>query len=107
MYRLSAPLPAPGRLQPSRPYADVVSKALCPGSSGTRDEPDTEEEDAVGDPDEGIVLTDREREALAGLAESIGDPWLARQLAGGEQTPAQSRRRPARIPRLGLRLQAV
>jgi hypothetical protein len=34
--------------------------------------------------DEGIVLTDREREALAGLAEQIGDPWLARQLAGGE-----------------------
>jgi hypothetical protein len=34
--------------------------------------------------DDGIVLTDREREALAGLAEQIGDPWLARQLAGGD-----------------------
>jgi hypothetical protein len=32
--------------------------------------------------DDGVVLTDRERQALAGLAESIGDPWLARQLAG-------------------------
>ncbi len=32
--------------------------------------------------DERVVLTERERQALAGLAESIGDPWLARQLAG-------------------------
>ena len=38
----------------------------------------------MGDADEGIVLTDREREALAGLAEAIGDPWLAGQLAGAE-----------------------
>lgn len=37
--------------------------------------------------DEGIVLTDREREALAGLAESIGDPWLAGQLAGNGHAP--------------------
>jgi hypothetical protein len=43
--------------------------------------------------DEGIVLTDREREALAGLAESIGDPWLAHQLVG--QDPP----RPPRPPR--------
>jgi hypothetical protein len=45
----------------------------------------------VGDADEGIVLTDREREALAGLAQSIGDPWLARQLAGGTQPPPRRR----------------
>ena len=44
--------------------------------------------------DEGIVLTDREREALAGLAESIGDPWLAQQLAGGDQP-----RTGGRVPR--------
>jgi Protein of unknown function (DUF3040) len=42
----------------------------------------------VDDADDGIVLTDREREALAGLAESIGDPWLAGQLAGGGRPPA-------------------
>jgi hypothetical protein len=41
------------------------------------------EEVAVGD--EKVQLTDREREALAGLAEQIGDPWLARQLAGQER----------------------
>lgn len=34
--------------------------------------------------DDKVQLTDREREALAGLAEQIGDPWLARQLAGHE-----------------------
>ena len=47
------------------------------------------------DADEGIVLTDSEREALAALAESIGDPWLARQLAGqdpGGPRPRRSRR---------------
>ncbi|MDQ4097839.1 MAG: hypothetical protein M3144_08240 [Actinomycetota bacterium] len=32
--------------------------------------------------DDNVQLTDREREALAGLAEQIGDPWLARQLTG-------------------------
>jgi hypothetical protein len=42
--------------------------------------------------DEGIVLTDREREALAGLAEQIGDPWLARQLAGNEPPPPPKKR---------------
>jgi hypothetical protein len=41
--------------------------------------------------DEGIVLTDVERQALAGLAESIGDPWLARQLAGQEAPPPRKR----------------
>jgi hypothetical protein len=46
---------------------------------------DIRKEDAVGD--EGVVLTDREREALAGLAQSIGDPWLARQLVG-QDTPS-------------------
>ena len=48
--------------------------------------------------DDGVVLTDREREALAGLAESIGDPWLARQLVGQDQdtpSPPPKRRRPA------------
>ena len=35
--------------------------------------------------DDKVQLTDREREALAGLAEQIGDPWLARQLAGQPQ----------------------
>lgn len=34
--------------------------------------------------DDGVVLSDRERQALANLAESIGDPWLARQLTGQE-----------------------
>lgn len=55
-----------------------------------------EEEEDVGDADEGIVLTDSEREALAGLAESIGDPWLARQLAG--QDPGGPRLPPKRRP---------
>jgi hypothetical protein len=43
--------------------------------------------------DEGIVLTDREREALAGLAESIGDPWLARQLSGQDVPPPPKKKR--------------
>jgi hypothetical protein len=64
-----------------------------------------EEDAAVGDHEEGIVLSDREREALAGLAESIGDPWLARQLAGGAQAPPPHQRRLAsltgRRPKLG------
>jgi hypothetical protein len=34
--------------------------------------------------DDGVVLSDSERQALAGLAEQIGDPWLARQLVGQE-----------------------
>jgi hypothetical protein len=46
--------------------------------------------------DENVQLTDREREALAGLAEQIGDPWLARQLAGqdgaGEPRAPERRR---------------
>ena len=47
------------------------------------------------DADESIVLTDREREALAGLAASIGDPWLAGQLAGREHVAAgPTHRRP-------------
>jgi len=52
------------------------------------------EEDAVGD--EGVVLSDRERQALAGLAESIGDPWLARQLVGQETPSPEDKRR--RVP---------
>jgi hypothetical protein len=51
----------------------------------------TVEEDAVGD--DGVVLTDRERQALAGLAESIGDPWLARQLVGQDTQPPRPKRR--------------
>lgn len=43
--------------------------------------------------DEGVVLTDRERQALAGLAESIGDPWLARQLVGQDTPPPGRKRR--------------
>jgi hypothetical protein len=48
--------------------------------------------------DDKVQLTDREREALAGLAEQIGDPWLARQLAGGQdgggsEPPTSSERR--------------
>jgi hypothetical protein len=45
----------------------------------------------VGEADE-VMLTDREREALAGLAQAIGDPWLARQLAGGAEPPPPRRR---------------
>ena len=45
--------------------------------------------------DDGVVLTDRERQALAGLAESIGDPWLARQLAGQDAQPPRPKRRRA------------
>ena len=55
------------------------------------------------DGEDGIVLTEREREVLAGLAQSIGDPWLAGQLAGAEHSPPpkhRSRRphRPHRWP---------
>jgi hypothetical protein len=53
----------------------------------------TVEEDAVGD--DGVVLTDRERQALAGLAESIGDPWLAGQLVGQDKQPPGPKRRVA------------
>jgi len=50
----------------------------------------------VGDADEAIVLTEREREALAGLAQSIGDPWLAGQLSGHEHAPPPPKpKRPA------------
>jgi hypothetical protein len=52
------------------------------------------EEENVEHADEGIVLTDRERETLAQLAESIGDPWLARQLTGQESIGRLPRRRP-------------
>lgn len=56
----------------------------------------------MGHADEGIVLTDHERETLAQLAESIGDPWLARQLAGQESAGpvGLGRRRPSgpRLP---------
>lgn len=44
--------------------------------------------------DDGVVLTDGERQALAGLAEAIGDPWLARQLAGEHAPPPKKRPRP-------------
>ena len=54
------------------------------------------EEGDVGDADDGIVLTDREREALAGLAESIGDPWLAGQLAGQARAPEPPKRQRGR-----------
>ena len=45
--------------------------------------------------DDNVQLSEREREALAGLAEQIGDPWLARQLAGqdGGAEPASPRER--------------
>jgi hypothetical protein len=50
--------------------------------------------------DDPVVLTDRERQALAGLAEQIGDPWLARQLVGQEAPPPnQQRGFPGSIPR--------
>ena len=54
--------------------------------------------------DDNVRLTDREREALAGLAAQIGDPWLARQLAGqdggggGEPPPLEGRRLEDRRP---------
>lgn len=54
--------------------------------------------------DDNVQLTEREREALAGLAEQIGDPWLARQLSGqiggGDAPPSQRERRlPASVLR--------
>ena len=50
----------------------------------------------MADGDDSIVLTEREREVLAGLADSIGDPWLAGQLAGQQPTtPARPRLRRA------------
>jgi len=52
----------------------------------------------VGHGDEGIVLSEREREALAGLAESIGDPWLAGQLAGRGQGHAPPQPKAPRRP---------
>ena len=61
----------------------------------------------MGDHDESIVLTDREREALAGLAESIGDPWLARQLAGGAAQAAPRRGPVARLSDRRVKLGVV
>jgi hypothetical protein len=52
----------------------------------------TVEEDDVRDGDDSIMLTEREREALAGLAQSIEDPWLAGQLAGRDNAAARPRR---------------
>jgi hypothetical protein len=40
----------------------------------------------VGDED-GVVLTDQEREVLAALAATIDDPWLAQQLLGADAPP--------------------
>jgi hypothetical protein len=50
------------------------------------------EEDAVGD--DGVVLSDSERQALAGLAEQIGDPWLARQLVGQDAPAPEPKPKP-------------
>ena len=52
----------------------------------------------MGHGDDGIVLSEREREALAGLAESIGDPWLAGQLAGQGQGHAPPKPEATRRP---------
>ena len=49
--------------------------------------------------DDKVQLTDREREALAGLAEQIGDPWLARQLAGQDGGGEQQQQPPPRRER--------
>jgi len=43
--------------------------------------------------DDGVVLSDSERQALAGLAEQIGDPWLARQLVGQDVPALEPKRR--------------
>ena len=43
--------------------------------------------------DDGIVLSDSERQVLAGLAEQIGDPWLARQFVGQDTPPPTPKRR--------------
>jgi hypothetical protein len=51
--------------------------------------------------DDKVQLTDREREALAGLAEQIGDPWLARQLAGQPHDGRGNELPTPREPRLG------
>src|SRR5207248_11499083 len=73
-----------------------VSAARRRGSSPVTDR--RCEEGDVGHGDDGIVLSEREREALAGLAESIGDPWLAGQLAGRGQGHAPPRPAAPRPP---------
>lgn len=47
----------------------------------------------MDDSDEGVVLTEREREELAKLASALDDPWLALQLAGN--APPSPDERPA------------
>lgn len=42
--------------------------------------------------DDGVMLTEREREVLTALASIVDDDWLAHQLAGGDPAP------PARPP---------
>jgi hypothetical protein len=37
--------------------------------------------------EDSVVLTDQEREVLAGLAATIDDPWLAQQLLGADAPP--------------------
>lgn len=49
----------------------------------------------MADIDEGVVLTEGEREALAALAASIGDPWLAGQLVGSDPSAPEPKRPPA------------
>ena len=60
--------------------------------------------------DDKVQLTDREREALAGLAEQIGDPWLARQLSGqegGRSEEPPSHREPRRAGSVVQKLSAA
>ena len=43
--------------------------------------------------DDGVELSDSERQVLAGLAEQIEDPWLARQLVGQDAPIPEPKRR--------------
>ena len=105
--RTNGPISAAPASQPGRPrrFRGEEIWRPAPGVAPPETALTFAEEDDVGDADESVVLTDREREALAGLAESIGDPWLAGQLAGRDHAPAGPK--PSHRPPAWLRLAAT